>query len=54
VSSSKKKIDPDAGERGVQRHKRSKDKLIRLDNVFQGEKIIGGGQLFGATDNQKD
>jgi len=50
VSSSKKKIDADSEERGVQRQKRSKDKLVRLDNLIPGEDVVGGGQLFGATD----
>jgi hypothetical protein len=49
-------MDADSGERGAQRQKRSKDKLIRLDDLIPDEKVVGGRQLFGATDttqNQK-
>ena len=56
VSSSKEKKDADSGERGAQRQKRSRDKLICLDDLIPGEKVVGGRQLFGATDttqNQK-
>jgi hypothetical protein len=56
VSPSKEKKDADSGERGAQRQKRSKEKLIRLDDLIPDEKVVGGGQLFGATDrtqNQK-
>jgi hypothetical protein len=55
VSSSKEKKDADSGERGAQRQKRSKDKLIRLDDLIPDEKVVGGQQLFGAntTQNQK-
>ena len=56
VSSSKEKKDADSGERGAQRQKRSKDKLIRLDDLIPDEKVVGGRQLFGAADtpqNQK-
>ena len=51
VSSSKEKKDADSGERGAQR-KRSKDKLIRLDDLIPKENVVGGGRqlLFGATD----
>ncbi len=34
MSSSKEKKDADSGERGAQRQKRSKDKLIRLDDLI--------------------
>jgi hypothetical protein len=58
VSSSKEKKDADSGERGAQRQKRSKDKLIRLDDLIPDEKVVGGRQLFGAathtTQNQKN
>jgi len=57
VSSSKEKKDADSGERGAQRQKRSKDKLIRLDDLIPDEKVVGGGKYFGATDttqNQKN
>jgi hypothetical protein len=56
VSSSKEKKDADSGERGAQRQKRSKEKLIRLDDLIPDEKVVGGRQLFGAADttqNQK-
>jgi hypothetical protein len=56
VSSSKERKDADSGERGAQRQKRSKDKLIRLDDLIPDEKVVGGRQLFGAThttQNQK-
>ena len=55
VSSSKEKKDADSGERGAQRQKRSKEKLIRLDDLIPDEKVVGGWQLFGAntTQNQK-
>jgi hypothetical protein len=55
VSSSKEKKDADSGERGAQRQKRSKEKLIRLDDLIPDEKVVGGRQLFGAntTQNQK-
>jgi len=56
VSSSKEKKDADSGERGAQRQKRSKDKLIRLDDLIPDEKVVGGGKYFGAADtiqNQK-
>ena len=51
VSSSKEKKDADSGERGAQRQKRSKDKLIRLDDLIPDEKVVGG-RLFGATTTQ--
>ena len=57
VSSSKEKKDADSGERGAQRQKRSKDKLIRLDDLIPDEKVVGGRQLFGSThttQNQKN
>jgi hypothetical protein len=50
VSSSKEKKDADSGERGAQRQKRSKDKLIRLDDLIPDEKVVGGQKLFGAAD----
>ena len=55
VSSSKEKKDADSGERGAQRQRRSKDKLIRLDDLIPDEKVVGG--RYGATDttqNQKN
>ena len=52
VSSSKDRKDADSGERGAQRQKRSKDKLIRLDDLIPDEKVVGGQQLFGANRTQ--
>jgi len=54
VSSSKEKKDADSGERGAQRQKRSKGKLIRLDDLIAEEKVVGGQQLFGATDRTQN
>ena len=45
VSSSKEKKDADSGERGAQRQKRSKDKLIRLDDLIPDEKVVGGRHI---------
>jgi len=51
VSSPKEKKDADTSEPGAQRQKRSKEKLIRLDDLLTDEKVVGGGRrLFGATD----
>ncbi|PYI88653.1 MAG: hypothetical protein DMF03_09920 [Verrucomicrobia bacterium] len=47
VSSSKEKKDADSGERGAHRQKRSKEKLIRLDDLLPDKKVVGG-RLFGA------
>jgi hypothetical protein len=42
---------PAAGESGNQRPKRSKDKLIRLNDLIPKQDVTGGHQLpFGATD----
>jgi hypothetical protein len=49
VSSSKESMDADPGEHGAQRQKRSKDKLIRLDDLLPDKKVVGGRHLFGAT-----
>ena len=54
VSSSKEKKDADFGERSAQRQKRSKEKLIRLDDLIPDEKVVGGRQLFGATDKPQN
>ena len=50
MSSSKEKQDAESDERGAQRQKRSKEKLIRLDDLIPNKKVAGGRQLFGATD----
>jgi hypothetical protein len=42
---------PAAGESGNQRPKRTKDKLIRLNDLVPKQDVTGGHQLlFGATD----
>jgi hypothetical protein len=50
VSAPKDKKDAPAGESGIQKHKRKKEKLIRLDDLIPKENVLGGRQLFGATD----
>ena len=46
-----KKNAPAAGESGNQRPKRSKAKLIRLDDLIPKQDVTGGQQLlFGVTD----
>jgi hypothetical protein len=54
VSSSKEKKDAGPGERGAQRQKPSKEKLIRLDDLIPDKKVTGGQQLFGATDTTRN
>ena len=41
MSSSKEKKDADSGERGAQRQKHSKDKLICLADLIPDEKVMG-------------
>jgi len=50
VSTPKNKKNAPAGESGNQRPKRSKDKLIRLDDLIPKQDVKGGHQLFGVTD----
>lgn len=51
MSSSKESKNADGKEPGAHRQKRSKEKLIRLDDLIPDEKVVGGKQyLFGATD----
>jgi hypothetical protein len=51
VSGSKDKKNAPAGDSGNPRRKRSKDKLIRLDDLIPKENVVGGRHLlFGATD----
>ena len=51
VSAPKNKKNAPAGESGNQRPKRSKDKLIRLDDLIPKQDVKGGHQLlFGVTD----
>jgi hypothetical protein len=51
VSAPKNKKNAPAGESGNQRPKRSKAKLIRLDDLIPKQDVKGGQQLlFGVTD----
>jgi hypothetical protein len=51
VSAPKNKKNASAGESGIQKQKRKKEKLIRLDDLIPKENVLGGRQLlFGATD----
>jgi hypothetical protein len=51
VSASKNKKNASAGESANQRPKRSKEKLIRLDDLIPKQDVKGGHQLpFGVTD----
>jgi hypothetical protein len=53
VSAPKNKKNAPAGESGNQRPKRSKDKLIRLDDLIPKQDVMGGHQLlFGASDTK--
>jgi hypothetical protein len=50
VSAPKDNKDVPAGESGIQKQKRKKEKLIRLDDLIPKENVLGGRQLlFGAT-----
>jgi len=54
VSAPKSKKNAPAGESGNQRPKRSKDKLIRLDDLIPKQDVTGGHQLlFGVTDTTR-
>jgi hypothetical protein len=49
-----KKNAPAAGESENQRPKRSKDKLIRLDDLIPKQDVKGGQRLlFGVTDTKQ-
>jgi hypothetical protein len=51
VNTPKNKKDAPAAERGSKRRKRTKDKLIRLDDLIPDQDVKGGRQLlFGLTD----
>jgi hypothetical protein len=51
VSAPKSKKNAPAEESGSQRQKRTKEKLIRLDDLIPKEDVKGGRHLpFGATD----
>jgi hypothetical protein len=48
VSAPKDKKDVPAGESGIRKQKRKKEKLIRLDDLIPKEDVLGGRQyLFG-------
>jgi hypothetical protein len=51
VNTLKTKKDAPDGESGSKRHKRTKGKLIRLDDVISEQDVKGGHQvLFALTD----
>ncbi len=51
MSTPKDKKNASAGESGIQKQKRSKEKLIKLDDLIPKRNVAGGRQLlFGATD----
>ncbi|MBA3832170.1 MAG: hypothetical protein H0X34_09810 [Chthoniobacterales bacterium] len=51
MSTPKDKKNASAGESGIQKLKRSKEKLIKLDDLIPKGNVAGGRQLlFGATD----
>lgn len=51
VNAPKNKKNAPAGEPANQRPKRSKEKLIRLDDLIPKKNVVGGRQLlFGASD----
>jgi hypothetical protein len=50
---SKERKDVPAGESGIRKQKRKKEKLIRLDDLIPKENVLGGRQyLFGTHINQ--
>ena len=54
MSAPKDKKDVRAGESKVQKQKRIKEKLIRLDDLIPKGNVKGGRQLlFGATDTKQ-
>jgi hypothetical protein len=50
VSTPKEKKHAPAGESVSQRPKRTKSKLIRLDDLIPKENVVGGRQIFGVSD----
>jgi hypothetical protein len=51
VSAPKGKKDVPAGESGIRKQKRKKEKLIKLDDLIPKENVLGGRRyLFGVTD----
>jgi hypothetical protein len=51
VNTPRNKKDAPAAEKGSKRRKRTKDKLIRLDDLIPDQDVKGGRQLpFGLTD----
>jgi hypothetical protein len=54
VSAPKDRKPASADESGIQKPKRAKEKLIRLDDLIPKGNVTGGRQLlFGATDTQQ-
>jgi len=55
VSAPKSKKNAPAGESGNQRPKRTRDKLIRLDDLIPKEDVTGGHHqlLFGASETTR-
>jgi hypothetical protein len=52
VSAPKNKKNAPAGKSGIKRRKRSKEKLIRLDDLIPKQDVTGGHHqlLFGVTE----
>jgi hypothetical protein len=48
VSGLKHNKNAPAGESGIHRQKRRKEKLIRLDDLIPKGNVVGGRQVFGA------
>jgi hypothetical protein len=54
VNTPKNKKNAPATESGIKRRKRTRDKLIRLDDLIPEKDVKGGHQvLFGVTDTTK-
>ena len=55
MNTPKNKKNAPSTESGIKRRKRTKDKLIRLDDLIPEKDVKGGGQqvLFGVTDTTK-
>jgi hypothetical protein len=54
VSAPKDKKNVPAGESGIRKQKRKKEKLIKLDDLIPKENVLGGRQyLFGVIDTNQ-
>ena len=54
MSAPKDKKNVSAGESGIRKQKRKKEKLIKLDDLIPKENVLGGRQyLFGVTDTNQ-